>query len=177
MAANLFSVSPVMVSQQTHHNGHEILYNFLLCNAAALQEEWSFTQDYQAPCQISPTSWKFRVTLKRAPSSLLVSGSVKLKRNDSINNAVKVFIVMRINHDEFREYFPFPTVNIKIEPGEEICVNICDIVPNPSYRYLLCQELSVMVSIYITKCHQHMKKRFRTTDTRSGMERMHFSKM
>ncbi|GBM91903.1 hypothetical protein AVEN_215755-1 [Araneus ventricosus] len=153
MAANQFSASSVVVSQKPHHNGHEILYNFSLCNAAALQEEWSFTQDYRAPCQISPTSWKFQMTLERVPKTLLVSGSAKLKRNDSLNVAVGVFLQLRINHHMFKDYFPFPGVNKEILSGEEICVNICNIVPNSFYEYLLYQELSVCVSIYVKNCH------------------------
>ncbi|GBM21869.1 hypothetical protein AVEN_75140-1 [Araneus ventricosus] len=157
MAANQFSASPVTVHQKLRHSGHEVRYKFTLCNAAALQEEWNFTQDCQLPCQATPTSWKFKMTLERAENILVVSGTAKLKRYDSIDIPVRVILVVKIRHEKFPDYIPIPNVDKIILPGEELIINVSNIVPH-AYNYLLSEELSVRVHIYVRDCHRHIRK-------------------
>ncbi|GBN51690.1 hypothetical protein AVEN_270734-1 [Araneus ventricosus] len=170
MAANQFSASPVMVHQQFHPYGHEIRYNFALRNAAALQEEWTFTEDCQLSCQISPTSWKFKMTLERARNILVVSGTAKLKRYDSINIPVEVFLVVKIHHEKFRDYIPIPNVDKMILPGEELIINVSNIVPH-AFNYLLSEELSVLVHIYVRDCHRRIRKHLGTRDDKEKKEK------
>ncbi|GBO39580.1 hypothetical protein AVEN_104708-1 [Araneus ventricosus] len=157
MAANQFSTSPVTVQQILHPYGHEIRYNFKMRNAAALQEEWTFTRDYRPACQASPTSWKFKMTLERARNVLGVSGNAKLKRNDSINIPVRVYLVLKIHHKKFLDYIPVPNIDKVFLPDEELTMNISNIVPH-AYDYLLREELYVLVHIYVRNCHQRIRK-------------------
>ncbi|CAL1269169.1 unnamed protein product [Larinioides sclopetarius] len=159
MAVDQFSASEIIFHQNLLSYGHEIRYTFSLHNAAALQEDWHFMKEFETGCEMAPTAWKIRMTLERATNRLLVSGTAKLKRSDSMKVPVRIFFAVKILHDEFKSHIPTPDVEDIANPGDEFIINVSSIVPHKC-DYLLRDKLSVLVHIYIRDCHHRKQKVF-----------------
>ncbi|GBN03243.1 hypothetical protein AVEN_229022-1 [Araneus ventricosus] len=172
MAASNFSASQVAVQQHSQSNGHDIRYDFSLYNAAALQQDWTFTQDYRAPCVTAPTSWRFEMTLHRDPNSGVVSGNAMLQRTDTVNTPVCAHFVVTFRQNAFSlDFVPRSNVLRRIEPGDRKLTYIH--VP----KELLHGEILVVLHISVRKCHQDRKKGVSTPGAGVERKEMHCSKM
>ncbi|GBO35476.1 hypothetical protein AVEN_78325-1 [Araneus ventricosus] len=159
MVANNFSASQVVVQQLLQSKGHDIRYEFSMYNAAALQQDWTFTQDYRSPCVTSPISWMSDKTLHRYPNSGVVSGNAMLQRTDSLITPVSAHFVVTFRHNTFSlDFVPRSNARRRIVPGDRKFTYIH--VPN-EFKELLHGEILVVLHIIVRYCHQDNKKRKR----------------
>ncbi|GBN03246.1 hypothetical protein AVEN_229025-1 [Araneus ventricosus] len=131
-------------------NGHDVLYNFSLFNAAALQQRWTFTQNFCTLCITSPTSWRFTLTLLRNPNSGVDFGEAIREGNYSLNiPAAAAHFVLTFRHSAF---------SLEFVSGSCGRSYMHSIVPD-QFEHLLQGKILVVVHISVRDCHPDKKEK------------------